>query len=169
MKRVFSVLLTTVIFILSTAVYACAIENVRIEQVSSYFPKLTIAVKAKSSDKISENDCFAKFGEDSLIINSVEQYDSSKHKSAVYFLVDISDSVEKGYFDAAKKKLVEYSNKLPSNDRMILLSFGKKVSTVLNGTENKEARTAAINALKRTDSETNLYNAISKAVEMSRS
>ena len=108
MKRVFSVLLTTVVFILSTAVYACAIENVRIEQVSSYFPKLTIAVKAKFSDKITENDCFAKFGEDSLIINSVEQYDSSKHKSAVYFLVDISDSVEKGYFDAANKKLVEY-------------------------------------------------------------
>lgn len=169
MKRFFSALLTTIVFIFSTAIYACAIENVQIEQVSSYFPELTIAVKAKSSDKITENDCFAKFGEDGLIINSVEQYDSSKHTSTVYFLIDISDSVEKGYFDAAKKKLVEYSNKLPPNDRMILLSFGKKVNTVLNGTENKEARNSAINALKRTDSETNLYNAISKAVEMSRS
>lgn len=171
MKKILSVTILSVLIAYVFFTNAFAIDNIKIEQVASYIPEMTIAFKAETllDEKIQKEDCFATLGNESLEIENVEKYDSSKHSSTVYFLVDISDSVPKSCFDAAKKKLVEYSNKLPKNDRMILLAFGTKVNILLNGNESVSKRKEVINSLSRTDSETNLYNAIAKAVELSQS
>ena len=169
MKKVISAVLIAIVVASILAICADAIDTVDIEQVFPYVPEMTVAFRTDSTEEITKDDCFTKLGNGSLDIEKVEKYDASKYSSTIYFLVDISNSVDKGYFDSTKKKMIEYSDSLPENDRIVLLSFGKKVNVMLNGSENSEKRRQVISSLARTDTETNLYNAIRKAVDLSQS
>lgn len=171
MKRLLAVLICVIVVMSIFALPAAALESVNIEQVFVTLPEITATLKFKTStsESINTNDIFAKFGGESLSITNLEKYDRNDHKSTVYFLVDTSGSISSSYFNEIKRKLINYSNELTDKEKLVLLAFGTTTRTVLDGSENAQVRRDKINALKNNERQTNLFDAVKKAVEMSQS
>lgn len=170
-KKITSVLICIIILVSAFTINTFAVKNVQIEQVTPMMPKITAVVRPElnTNESIDKSDCFAKFGAYGLDITNLEKFDSNKHETTVYFIVDISGSMNRSLFNEAKRKLLNYSNSLPSKEKMVLISFGNKVNVLLNGDENKDVRNQKINSLTANESQTNLFNAIKTAVDMSHS
>lgn len=171
MKKTVSILICVLIILQSFILSASAISSVTIEQVLPIIPEITAVLKIGTGAKetVGKDDCFAKFGDETLTVKNLEKFDSAKHKSTVYFLVDSSSSINGLFLNEIKKKLVSYSDNLPANEKMVLISFGLNVKTLLNGNESKETRKQKINSLMANEGQTNLFNAIKYAVELSQS
>lgn len=171
LKRIISAAICVLIILQSFALSASALSSVSVEQVVPVIPEINAVVKlgTSSDETIEKDDCFAKFGNESLTVTGIEKYNSAIHKSTVYFLVDSSNSISSYFLSEIKKKLIAYSDTLPQNEKMVLISFGLSVKTLLTGNESKETRKQKINSLAVTENQTNLFNAIKYAVELSQS
>ena len=171
MKRIVSVLVCIIIVLCTFALPASALESVNIEQVFVTLPKITATLKFKTSksETVATEDIFAKFGGETLNVTEFEKYDRDEHKSTVYILVDSSGSISSGYFNEIKRKLIAYSDGLNENEKLVLLSFGTTTRTVLDGSESMQVRRQKISSLTNNERQTNLFDAVKKAVEMSQS
>ena len=171
LKRLISVTICALIILQTFIFSASALNGLKVEQVFPVIPEIKAVIKpdTASGETIKKEDCFAKFGSESLTVSDLEKFDSAKHKSTVYFLVDSSNSINRYFLSEIKRKLVSYSDNLPENEKMVLISFGLNVKTILNGNESKDIRKQKINSLTATEGQTNLFNAIKYAVERSQS
>lgn len=171
MKRIVSVLICIVIVLCTFTLPASALESVNIEQVFVTLPEITATLKfsTSTSETVAKEDLFAKLGGETLDVTEFEKYNREDHKTTIYFLVDSSSSIGSGYFSEVKRKLAAYSDGLTENEKMVLISFGSTTRTVLDGSENAQVRKQKINALVNNEGQTNLFDAVKKAVEMSQS
>lgn len=171
LKKIIAYAIFILIIIQSLALPVSAVNGVKIEQILPIIPEINIVIKPELStnETISKEQCFAKFGNESLIVKSMEKFDSAKHKSTVYFLVDSSNSISSYYLKEIKRKLISYSDNLPETEKMVLISFGLDVETLLAGNESKDIRRQKINSLTVNEEQTNLLNAIQCAVDLSQS
>lgn len=169
MKRKVSVFVCILMILCAFTLSASALESVTIEQVFVTLPQITTTLRfeTSTSETIKTEDIFAKFGGETLDITDFEKYNHEEHKSTIYVLVDSSNSISSGYFNEIKRKLIEYSNGLTENEKLILLTFGTSTQTVLDGSENAQVRRQKIEALTNTENQTKLFDAVKKAVEMS--
>ncbi len=171
LKKIIAYTIFILIIIQSLVLPVSAVNSVKLEQIFPIIPEINIVIKPELStnEKISKEQCFAKFGSESLVVKSMEKFDSAKHKSTVYFLVDSSNSISNYYLKEIKRKLISYSDNLPESEKMVLISFGLDVKTLLVGNETKDIRKQKINSLTVDEEQTNLLNAIQCAVDLSQS
>ena len=87
---------------------------------------------------------------------------------AYVLLVDVSRSLTPSDFDAVREALRAWVAGMNPADRLALVTFGSSVQTSQPFTGDAAALGAAIDGLRATDSQTYLYEAFQRAVEMSR-
>lgn len=94
----------------------------------------------------------------------IESVKSGKDVSKlVYMLIDISTSMSQSTLDTLKPSLISYAQSMGSDDRLILMTFGSEVKTLLKGGESDAQISNAINSIKTNSQSTGFYAALNKA------
>ena len=91
------------------------------------------------------------------------RFDQSGERVEYYVLLDISGSLSQDRFANIKASLQQFVDELRDGDRMILITFGEKVKTVLKGKEDKETAKQVIGGLSNNDMTTALFKALDTA------
>ncbi len=171
MKKIITFIISVIILMSMFVFPTSALDSVIIEQVSPVLPSITATLKFRSeeTESISQSDIFAKWGGETLTVTDLKKYNRNSHETTIYFLVDTSSSIPSAHFTEIRKKLLNYSNNLTDKEKLVLITFGSSIKTVLSGEENKDARAKKIQALKNNEGQTNLYDAVKRAVDMSQS
>lgn len=80
-------------------------------------------------------------------------------------LVDVSGSLSQERFADIKQSLQSFADSLRKDDRLVLYTFGDKVTKVLKGTESRDAAKKAIEGLENGDMTTALFDALTQAAD----
>lgn len=95
-------------------------------------------------------------------IQSVEAFKDADAAVKYYVLFDISTSVSEEQFKSMKQSLINLSDTVRKGDMISVITFGKQVKTILDGSESKDEFKNKINNLKR-EKKTHLYEGLTKA------
>lgn len=164
-KRKLSLIVCAMFFLLSCAdIYAYAAEEFEIEQVQANMPEVTVYLR--SEEKPMAEDLEIRMGQELLTIDSIKLFGETGLGTDYFVLVDVSNSMPDAYCESIKQALSVFSDSLGSDDKMVLLSFGEEVTTLLSGGEDKEQREQAIALLHNNDKKTLLFEAIFRTADM---
>jgi hypothetical protein len=88
----------------------------------------------------------------------------------IVFLIDISKSLSPQQFAMIRESVHRWINLLGPNDRAAIVTFGSRVTTVVDFTADKSALISALAnpALKPSDQQTLLYQGLVQAIDLSR-
>lgn len=147
-----------------TGIKAAAAESFEIEQIQACMPELTAYVR--SDVQLEADDLEIWLEEEMLETVSVTEFALAGEPTDYFVLVDVSNSIPDAYCEAVKNALTDFSDGLRDGDKMILLSFGEEVITLLEGGESQEQRAEAIAELHNQDKKTLLFEAIFQTADM---
>lgn len=150
--------------LMSSTVYADT-TGIQIEQVYINMPEIT-AYLITDKEQIQPETIVAFLGDEQIAAGSIKDWNPSEEGLDYYILVDISGSITKDFFTGVKEGILKLSEQLGPKDRMILMTFGEQVTTVLDGSETKNAAADKITALSRGDQITLFYEALSQTTKM---
>lgn len=151
--------------LLMSSVVHAETTGIQIEQVYVNMPELTAYV-ITDKEQITPENIVAFLGDEQITAEEVKDWNPEEEGMDYYILVDISGSITRDFFDGVKSGILQLSEQLGPKDKMILMTFGEQVTTVLDGSETKEAAAEKINALSRGDQITLFYEALSQATKM---
>jgi hypothetical protein len=80
-------------------------------------------------------------------------------------LIDISTSMSQSALNAVKPSLIDFANSLGKKDKLVLMTFGTEVKTLLSGGESSKEISNTINSLKCNSQGTTFYKALTKALD----
>ena len=142
-----------------SAVYAATNDH-KIQQLYVNKPDVTVYYRDSAADRKLEAYL------DGEKLEHVKDTVFSETGMAVehYLLVDISGSISD--FDKIREAIIAFRKSLRKGDRMSLVSFGDKVTRVLDGSEDAAAAESAISALEANDSTTVLAEAVKETADM---
>ncbi len=99
-----------------------------------------------------------------LTVNDVYRGSEAQSK-LVYLLIDISTSMSQSSLNRLKPSLIDYATSMNADDKLILMTFGTSVKTVLTGGESDKKIKDTINSLKCNSPGTTFYKALNNALE----
>lgn len=134
-----------------------------IESVQAVMPELRAYLRGNR--QISTSDITAALDTSELTVSNVELFEQTGQGITYYVLLDVSASFSAAYFSALQNSLVTFYGGLPAQDRLVLITFGSSVQTVLTGDETPEQAQEAILSLTNGDSDTFFYEALLQAAE----
>jgi Mg-chelatase subunit ChlD len=108
----------------------------------------------------------ASMGTHSLTVVSVAPFDPSGEGVAYIFLVDVSGSIGKSQFLQIRAAIVDWLDSVRPLDRVALIAFGDVSRLVVDLTANRSELTAALDGLAPNGRKTQLYTALSQAMNM---
>ena len=80
-------------------------------------------------------------------------------------MLDVSGSIRKDYFEAAKQQILSLAGQLGTDDSITLITFGDTVELRATACRNAEELSAVLSQLSARDQKTRLYEAIAKGLE----
>ncbi|MDO5574490.1 MAG: FHA domain-containing protein [bacterium] len=166
-KRVVRIVIAVILsafFINTTSVYAQT-TGIQIEQVYVNMPDLTTYI-ITDKESLQKENVIAFLGDEQLTTESVDQWNRDTEGMDYYVLVDISGSIKRDFFTGVTEGILQLSEQLGPKDRLILVTFGEQVTTVLDGSESRETAAEKISSLKRGDQITLFYEALSQMTKM---
>ena len=109
-----------------------------------------------------------EIGPHQVEIDSVTSAPTSGSDSglAVIFLVDISKSLSVARFAELREALTKWADQLREKDRMAILTFGERVTHVLDFTGNAGQIKHAVAELKPSDQSTHLHDALLQGLDV---
>ena len=162
MRHAFFLALTLLAALLFAVPAAAAGDDYKIEQ--AYINKPDVVVYFRDP---AQNDALeAYLGGEQLTMQERMRFGDSGEAAEYYVLLDISASVPGQRFDDIRASLQNFLTSLRENDRLVLLTFGDAVTTVLTGDEGREEASAAISQLVNRDQNTVLFEAIDTVSDM---
>ena len=166
MKRIFVIIAALFVFAVASVGAAFAAEPIeaRIERVSAKLPDVKAYIYAQNTGALTAQDISATLDGKPLAVEEVTPFAASGEGTAYIFLIDVSTSITNLQMKAVQDALSAFSDGLQGKDKMVLLSFGMRVETLLAGGEDKAARENAINMLINNQDGTAFYDAINKAI-----
>lgn len=138
-------------------------DEIVIESVQAVVPELTAYIRGDR--QIGVSDISAELDSEALTVKSVDFFENMGQGVTYYILLDVSASFSNSYFNALQNSLVTFRNGLSDKDRMVLITFGSSVETVLNGDETAEEAQEKIMSLVNGDNDTYFYEALMQAAE----
>lgn len=156
-----AILFTVLLLLTVIPAQALGSANIRIEQAYASMPQIEAVVFA---DGCTEENITAAL--DGTAIEVTQITDVSAYPTDYYFVLDISGSIDKKDFESIKAGLKEWQEKLGVRDRLMLVTFGSEVNTVLNGKESSRSAAAKIDELKASDKKTRLFDGVSEALKI---
>ncbi len=152
-----------IIFMLPTFC-ARAEEKIEIEQVITNMPSVEMYVR--SSEIPDKDDLEICLLEEVLTVNNIQLY-SEKNEGTDYFvLVDISNSMPDSYCKEIKNALNDFMDTVSDRDKVILMSFGEEVTTMLKGNESADERKQAVDRIDNKDRKTLMFEAIMQTADL---
>ena len=161
LSRITAALLAVILCTACFSIEAFAKDKADVRQTNVMLPDVSVEVEGKYSD--SDIAGVTLDGE-SLSIKEVVSAKDAEGK-LVYILVDISTSMSQQALNAVKPSLIEFATSLGKDDKLILMTFGTKVTKVLKGGESDKIVKEKINALKCNSQGTTFYKALTKALD----
>jgi hypothetical protein len=110
----------------------------------------------------------AALGANSVQVTGIIPFLETGEGVAYTFLVDTSGSIGSARFDRIRGAIQTWIAGLKPLDRAAIATFGDDYHLVADFTGDKDKLSAALNALGPNDSHTRLYQAIDRALELSR-
>ena len=138
--------------------------GLRIERVNTKLPDIKVYLYADNAGTLTEQNIKASLDGQALSVESIKSFRDSGEGTTYIFLADVSTSISNTQMKSMKDALLGFSENLNDIDKMVLLSFGMRVETLLVGGEDKAARENAIDMLVNNQEGTAFYDAISKAI-----
>ncbi|MDR1017545.1 MAG: FHA domain-containing protein [Lachnospiraceae bacterium] len=135
----------------------------KIEQIRANLPEINVFL---DSPQISKDNIKAKINAQEIKIDKVSSLDDSNVKTHYIILVDVSDSITSREMFSEKKALKSLSENLKPNEDIRLITFGEKISVLLNGSESSNIREKKINGLSNNQVKTRFFDGISKATDI---
>lgn len=121
-------------------------------------------VTAEISGSYKKDDIESvKLDNEMLTVDDVYAGNKAENK-LVYMLIDISTSMSQSALNSLKPSLIDYALSMGNDDKLILMTFGTNVTTVLKGGENDKKIKDAINSLKCNSRGTTFYRALNNAL-----
>ena len=155
----------------------CSAENgvlfkLSIEQVKAVVPNFSAYVFPVDSEgnpvpgiALSNSDVEVKLDLDNLTVDSIENVSSVG--TAYYFVADVSSATcDAGFLQLVRASLVTWVQSMNEKDRFVLITYGKDVKLVLDGTQTESDAVKAIKALQTESSGNNFGEAVETAVMM---
>ena len=97
---------------------------------------------------------------------SVSSVKSGKSVSKlVYMLIDISTSMSQSTLDTLKPSLISYAQSMRDDDRLVLMTFGSEIKTLLEGGESDSKISSTINSVRTNAQSTSFYAALNKVYD----
>lgn len=139
-------------------------EEMEIEQVIVNMPSVEMYVR--SDEMPDKNELEVWLQEELLTIENVKKYQERNEGTDYFVLVDISNSIPDNYCKEIKNALNNFMDTISKNDRVIMMSFGEEVTTLLSGNESTEVRKEVIGTLNNKDNRTLMFEAIMQTADM---
>lgn len=108
----------------------------------------------------------ASLGARPLTVTAVQPFEKSAEGVGYVFLIDISRSLSTKQFEQVQQSVTDWIGRMGPRDRAAIVSFGDNVRMVANYTASKDTLRAAIAGLKAMDGRTELFAAITAAMEL---
>lgn len=139
----------------------------RLEQVVLNMPEARFYFSGEGETAAESLRAF--IGEEELSLVSMKRFSDTGEGVCYYVLLDISASISESEFTGIKEALADFSEGLAAQDRMVFITFGEQVQTVLE--EGGEALQGGggreeILGLQNTDQKTLLFEAVDRMAEM---
>ncbi len=150
-----TVSLLSVLFLSVTlfSVIASATDVV-LREADIYLPQVSVALKGNADE---EDIDFVKLGSEKL--GNIKKAENPKRLT--YILIDISTSVSQSYIDSLKPSLIDYAKHFDKDDeKLVLVTFGEKTTTLLSGGESDSAIENAFNSVQCNAQNTTFYQAL---------
>lgn len=141
-----------------------AAEGFEIEQVQANMPEVQVYLRSETQPEAG--DYQVTLGQQVLSGKSVVRFAETGNAVDYFILVDVSNSMPDEYCLSIKDALVQFSAQLREQDKMILLSFGETVDTLLEGSESAAQREEAVQTLHNTDRKTLLFEAVFRTADI---
>lgn len=131
-------------------------------QVNVNLPNITVELKGTDFDTENLSGVKASLGDSALTVKEFHPYNQNDDSTLVYMMVDISATISKDekYGGMVKNYIKEYASNMSSKDAMVLLTFGEKVTRILDATNDAEKIGKAVDNLEFNEDYTHLYDAL---------
>lgn len=100
-------------------------------------------------------------------VQSVMPVSKGKTGTGYIFLVDVSGSLTSNHVEQIQAALIDWLRRMATLDRMALITFGDRVHTQQDFTDDQRALEKAIMRLAATDNHTHLYDGLMAALDLS--
>lgn len=162
-KKIICMILLTAVILSIGCINSYAAHDTDIRQVNVNLPDVSFEIEGSYS---KDDIVSVKLDNEELKVNDSYKFSKSNNK-LVYLLVDVSTSMSQSALDALKPELKKFVSSFGEDDKFVLMTFGKKVTTVIKGTESKAKINKTIDGLKCNSPGTTFYKALTKAFDAS--
>ena len=166
MKRVNCFILTLILLFGFAVSVAAEGESIRITYAGANLPEIVVNAQTDNMD-IDCQDVTLNFDGKTVNASSAEKYDKSKHSRRVFFLLDLSTSMKAQYFTSAKECIADFADNMGENTTVYLITFGKDVSCVLDGSNDAGEIKSVLSTLSNNQGGTKFFAAIKQAMDIS--
>ncbi|MBF0557014.1 MAG: VWA domain-containing protein, partial [Nitrospirae bacterium] len=172
-KLYFIWLLTMLLLIFESTVFADGISTLKLEMAKAQLPLIRIYAdlldqKGVALEDINNISITGTIGNKELKIEEIKKFDIINEGIAYIFLIDVSKSLKPNQFHEMRSAIVEFLNSMDVKDRAAILSFGSNVKIQSDFTTNKEKLKEIILKLEPIDNQTQLNLGLLKAIELGR-
>lgn len=168
MKKISCTILAVLVLLCSLCFGGSAAENrVQISSARVDLPDITVNATIQG-DGVTAETVSLHFNDSAYPAASVEKYASQTHTRRVFFVMDLSTSMTGKYFSQAKSCVQSFAESMGENTTVYVISFGKSVDCVVNGSSNPGEIQDAVNALANNQGGTKFFAAIQEALDISK-
>jgi hypothetical protein len=153
-----------VLIALLTCLLCVHASAVSLEQVQPVMPDISVFVHSDGQDfsSLKPEDISATLDGKALKVGDFAVSDEGIY---YVFMLDISKSIKQDYLDAAKQAVLNTYKQLRPQDQLAVITFGDKVTVLLDGSESADVVSQKTAAIKCTDNNTRLYDAMATLVK----
>lgn len=130
----------------------------RIEQVYLNLPEVYVYGEGFALEEAKSGEGY--LSQDKLTFHDVQPFGETGEGIAYYLLLDVSASVPNNYFSSIKEGILRLQDSLNEQDRLILCTFGDKVTLAADGSQTSSELAKVLSAVKNSDQTTLLFEGI---------
>ena len=105
---------------------------------------------------------------DGTQLTYVGKQDSGEEGTSYLVMLDVSGSIRKDYFEAAKQQVLALAGQLGQKDKITLITFGDTVELRTAGCQSGQELSDVLSPLNARNQKTRLYEAINKGLDYAR-
>lgn len=98
-------------------------EGIRVKYIQSMLPQLSLCIDFGASAP-GQDDVTLLLGDEKLQIESMEKFNSEKHREKIYVLLDLSTSMRQSYFDVITESVQRLIEQSGENCDVTIVTFG---------------------------------------------
>lgn len=164
-KIICSLLSLLLCFSISCVVYANS--NLEVCAIFANKPELIFETRNQTPEK--DNFKNLKIDDDSVTIDSIDEFDFDDFSVCCYALVDVSGSMSQKKIDSIKESLYDFSKNFDDNDSFILNTFDETQNSLLKGKEDNSLRKKKIDSIEVSNKNSALYKTLNDVLSKANS